>query len=195
MHPRQSEILQCIRDYATRHGRSPTLAEIGATLGVGRNTVHYHVQSMLAAGLLERESGWRGLRIPQDPAGPYAMPLAGRIAAGRPIEAIPGQEHIDLSAMLLGPDRFALIVKGDSMIDAGIFDGDYVVMARRDSAEDGDIVAALIDDEEATLKRLRRTSGGEILLIPENVDMAPMHYSPERVRIQGVLVAQFRRYR
>lgn len=195
MHPRQSEILQCIRDYLVQKGYSPTLAEIGEVLGIGRNTVHYHIQSLLAQGLLEQESGWRGLRIPQDDGGTCSLMLAGRIAAGRPIEAIPGQDRIDLSSFLLGPDKFALIVKGDSMIDAGIFDGDYVIMEHRDTADDGDIVAALIDGEEATLKRLRRARSGEIHLIPENATMAPMHFTPDRVRIQGVLVAQFRSYR
>ena len=195
MHPRQAEILKVIRDYLQAHGCSPTLAEIGDALGVEKNTVHYHVKAMLNAGLLERSPGWRGLHLPPDEEESSLLPLMGRIAAGRPIEAIPGQDALDLSALLLGPGRYALEVKGDSMIDAGIFDGDYVVLERRDVAQDGDIVAALIDDEEATLKRFRRTTGGEILLLPENADMAPLHYAPERVRIQGVLVAQLRRYR
>ncbi|WP_455384237.1 transcriptional repressor LexA [Acidihalobacter prosperus] len=195
MHPRQAEILKVIRDYLRVHGCSPTLAEIGDALGLEKNTVHYHVKAMLRSGLLERSPGWRGLRLPRDEEDSSTLPLVGRIAAGRPIEAIPGQDAIDLSALLLGPGRYALEVKGDSMIDAGIFDGDYVVLERRDVAQDGDIVAALIDDEEATLKRFRRTTGGEVLLLPENADMAPLHYAPERVRIQGVLVAQLRRYR
>lgn len=195
MHPRQAEILRVIRNYLQTHGCSPTLAEIGDALGLEKNTVHYHVKAMLNAGLLERSPGWRGLHLPQDKEESSSLPLMGRIAAGRPIEAIPGQDALDLSALLLGPGRYALEVKGDSMIDAGIFDGDYVVLERRDVAQDGDIVAALIDDEEATLKRFRRTTGGEVLLLPENADMAPLHYAPERVRIQGVLVAQLRRYR
>jgi repressor LexA len=195
MHPRQAEILKVIRNHLQTHGCSPTLAEIGDALGLEKNTVHYHVKTMLSAGILERTPGWRGLRLPREHEDSSALPLVGRIAAGQPIEAIPGQDALDLSALLLGPGRYALQVKGDSMIDAGIFDGDYVVLERRDVAQDGDIVAALIDDEEATLKRFRRTSGGEILLLPENADMAPLHYAPERVRIQGVLVAQLRRYR
>lgn len=199
MSARQAAILRAIRDHLERHGHAPTLAEIGDALGLEKNTVHYHVKAMLAAGVLERAPGWRGLRLPQAEASASAeaglLPLVGRIAAGRPIEAIPGRETLDLPTMLAGPDRYALLVKGDSMIDAGIFDGDYVVLERRDYAQDGDIVAALIDGEEATLKRFRQTHGGEVLLVPENADMAPMHYAPERVRIQGVLVAQLRRYR
>lgn len=195
MHPRQAEILECIRGYLDQHDYSPTLAEIGDALGIGRNTVHYHIQSLLEQGLLEQQSGWRGLRIPQEEGGGVAITMAGRIAAGRPIEAIPGQERIDLSSFFLGPDKYALLVKGDSMIDVGIFDGDYVILEHRETADDGDIVAALIDGEEATLKRFRRTSQGEILLIPENTQMAPMHFTPDRVQIQGVLIAQFRSYR
>lgn len=195
MHPRQAEIIRTIRDHFEAHGCAPTLAEIGRTLGLEKNTVHYHVKAMLAEGLLKREPGWRGLRLPEEEERSMMLPLVGRIAAGRPIEAIPGQDALDLSALLLGPDRYALVVKGDSMIDAGIYDGDYVVLERREYAQDGDIVAALIDDEEATLKRFRRTTGGDVLLLPENADMAPLHYAPERVRIQGVLIAQFRRYR
>jgi repressor LexA len=196
MHPRQAEILTVIRNHLQARGCSPTLAEIGDALGLEKNTVHYHVKAMLGAGILERSPGWRGLRLPQgdDEDASTSLPLVGRIAAGRPIEAIPGRDALDLST-LLGPGRYALQVKGDSMIDAGIFDGDYVVLEHRDVAQDGDIVAALIDDEEATLKRFRRTTSGEVLLLPENADMAPLHYAPERVRIQGVLVAQLRRYR
>lgn len=195
MHPRQAEILRVIRNHLQAHGCSPTLAEIGDALGLEKNTVHYHVKAMLSAGILERSPGWRGLHLPRNEEDSGSLPLVGRIAAGRPIEAIPGQDVLDFSSLLLGPGRYALLVKGDSMVDAGIFDGDYVVLERRDVAQDGDIVAALIDDEEATLKRFRRTTGGEILLLPENADMAPLHYAPERVRIQGVLVAQLRRYR
>ncbi|APZ43204.1 transcriptional repressor LexA [Acidihalobacter ferrooxydans] len=197
MHPRQAEILNAIRNHFTTYGHAPTLTEIGQRLGLEKNTVHYHVRAMLSAGLLIREPGWRGLRLPanMDEEAMRSLPLAGRIAAGHPIEAIPGQDALDLSALLLGSGRYALQVKGESMIDAGIFDGDYVILERRDHAQDGDIVAALIDNEDATLKRLRHTNAGEVLLVPENADMAPMVFAPERVSIQGVLVAQLRRYR
>ncbi|MEJ2061452.1 MAG: transcriptional repressor LexA [Gammaproteobacteria bacterium] len=196
MHPKQAEILQYLRDYQALHGRAPTLGEIGRAVGLAsRSTAHYHVNALVEAGHLERSPGWRGVRLAEEHQNPLALPLAGRIAAGHPIEAIPGQDEIDFAGMLLGPDRYVLQVRGDSMVEAGILDGDYVVMRRAESADDGDIVAALIDDEEATLKRLRQCRNGEVLLIPENSQMTALRYDAERVRIQGILVAQLRSYR
>jgi repressor LexA len=121
------------------------------------------------------------------------LPLLGRIAAGQPIEAIAGQERLDLGD-LLGSDRYALQVQGNSMIGAGILDGDLVIIEPCDTADDGAIVVALIDDEEATLKRLKRLKSGRIKLIAENPDIPPFTYAAKRVRIQGVLVCQLRRY-
>ncbi len=122
------------------------------------------------------------------------VPLIGRIAAGQPIEAVEDSNWLDLSAFLVGPDRYALRVTGDSMIDAGILDGDTVILRKQDTANAGDIVVALIDMQEATLKRLGRTGNGMVELIPENSTMAPMIYSAERVSFQGVLVGQLRHY-
>jgi repressor LexA len=96
--------------------------------------------------------------------------------------------------MLGGEDRYVLKVTGDSMIDIGICDGDFVVCETRDTARDGEIVVALIDDNEATLKRFKRGRGGRVLLIPENSSMAALEFDATRVRIQGVLVAQVRTY-
>ena len=101
----------------------------------------------------------------------------------------------DVGALFEGPGRrFALEVRGDSMSEAGILDGDLVIIEPRDSADDGAIVVALIDEDEATLKRLQRRANGEVALIPANRDMAPMIYPADRVRIQGVLVNLMRRY-
>ncbi|MCU7862393.1 MAG: transcriptional repressor LexA, partial [Candidatus Thiodiazotropha sp. (ex Lucinoma borealis)] len=124
-----------------------------------------------------------------------SLPLLGAIAAGQPIEAITGQDRLDLTDYLLGPNRYALQVKGDSMTGIGILDGDLVIIERCDTADDNAIVVALIDDEEATLKRLRRLKSGRIKLIAENPDIPPMIYAAKRVRIQGVLVCQLRQYR
>jgi repressor LexA len=123
-----------------------------------------------------------------------ALPLAGRIAAGQPIEAIEGQEEISLADFFLGPGRFALRVTGDSMVEAGILDGDTVIIKACQTAEEEAIVVALIDGEEATLKRLKRERDGSITLLPENRALKPMHYPAERVAIQGVVVGQMRRY-
>jgi len=122
------------------------------------------------------------------------VPLHGRIAAGLPVEALESDQSLSVPAALLGPgDHYALEVSGDSMIDAGIFDGDYALIRRCEDARDGDIVVALIDDAEATLKFLRREKG-IIRLDPANAAYEPQRYPPERVRVQGKLAGLLRRY-
>jgi repressor LexA len=126
---------------------------------------------------------------------PPTIPLAGKIAAGLPIEAIEDQQELNLAEMFMGPELFALRVTGDSMIDAGILDEDYVIIKKQLVANDGDIVVAMIDKAEATLKRFKRKGERQIALIPENPEMEPMIYPAERVSIHGVLVGQLRNYR
>jgi len=128
-------------------------------------------------------------------ARPVAVPVMGRIAAGTPIEAIQTRSHtINMpSDLLTTGEHFALEVRGDSMIEAGILDGDIALIKRSDAADTGDIVVALIDDEEATLKRFRRR-GASIALEPANAAYEVRILPPNRVRIQGKLVGLFRRY-
>ncbi|HZF44569.1 MAG TPA: transcriptional repressor LexA [Sphingomonadaceae bacterium] len=122
------------------------------------------------------------------------LPLHGRIAAGLPIEAIEGHSSLMVPAALLGPgEHYALEVAGDSMVEEGILDGDYALVRKTDTARDGEIVVALIDDSEATLKTFRR-EGQMIRLDPANRNYAPQRYSPEQVRIQGRLSGLLRRY-
>ena len=122
------------------------------------------------------------------------LPLHGRIAAGLPIEAIEGQSSLSVPAALLGPgEHYALEVAGDSMVEEGILDGDYELVRKTDTARDGEIVVALINDEEATLKTFRR-EGQMIRLDPANRNYAPQRYSPDQVRIQGRLSGLLRRY-
>ena len=122
------------------------------------------------------------------------VPLHGRIAAGAPIEAIEGQSSMPVPAALLGPgEHYALEVSGDSMIEAGIFDGDFALVKRTDSARDGEIVVALVDNEEATLKYLRRESG-RVRLDPANGSYEPQVYEAHRVQVQGKLAGLLRRY-
>ena len=122
------------------------------------------------------------------------IPLHGRIAAGAPIEAIEGQSSLPVPAALLGPgEHFALEVSGDSMIEAGIFDGDFALIRRTDTARDGEIVVALVEDEEATLKYLRRADG-RVTLDPANSSYEAQVYRPEQVRVQGKLAGLLRRY-
>ncbi len=130
-----------------------------------------------------------------DSSRPVAVPVMGRIAAGTPIEAIQNKSHvINMPADLLSSgEHFALEVRGDSMIEAGILDGDMAVIKRTDAADTGDIVVALIDEEEATLKRFRRR-GASIALEPANTAYEVRILPPNRVRIQGKLISLFRRY-
>ena len=122
------------------------------------------------------------------------LPLYGRIAAGAPIEAIPGYDKAAVPLDLVGPgEHYALQVAGDSMIEAGIFDGDTVIIQKVDTAENGAIVVALVDDNEATLKRLRR-KGASIALEPANPAHETRIFGPDRVRVQGKLVGLIRRY-
>lgn len=122
------------------------------------------------------------------------LPLHGRIAAGAPIEALEGQSSLPVPAALLGPgEHYALEVSGDSMIEAGIFDGDFALIRRTDTARDGEIVVALVDEEEATLKFLRRDAG-MVRLDPANASYDPQVYESHRVKVQGKLAGLLRRY-
>jgi repressor LexA len=122
------------------------------------------------------------------------IPLHGRIAAGLPIEAIEGQSMLSVPAALLGPgEHYALEVAGDSMVEAGILDGDYALVRKADNARDGEIVVALVDDSEATLKFFRR-EGSMVRLDPANRAYDPQRYKPNQIRIQGKLAGLLRRY-
>jgi repressor LexA len=122
------------------------------------------------------------------------IPLHGRIAAGTPIEALQGTESFTVPAALLGPgEHYALEVSGDSMVEEGILDGDFALIRKVDTARDGEIVVALIDEEEATLKTFRR-EGSMVRLDPANRHYEPQRYDPRRVQIQGRLAGLIRRY-
>lgn len=190
--------LQFIRKYLAQYGYAPRFKEIGLAIGVtSQGTVHRYVQSLEDKGYIERMKGnSRGMSLVELPlVSAPTIPLVGKIAAGLPIEAIEDQQELNLSEMFMGPELFALRVTGDSMMDAGILDNDYVIIKKQPVARDGDIVVAMIDKVEATLKRFKRKSESEIALIPENADMETMVYPAERVNIHGVLVGQMRNYR
>lgn len=122
------------------------------------------------------------------------LPLAGKIAAGTPIEALQGTDSFAVPAALLGPgEHYALEVSGDSMVEEGILDGDYVLIRKAETAREGEIVVALIDDAEATLKTFRR-EGSMVRLDPANRAYEPQRYEPRRVKIQGRLAGLIRRY-
>ena len=193
----EEKILQCITRHITQNGHAPTLVEIGESLDIkSKGTVHRYIESLIEKGHLHRVGrSWRGLRLTGEQSRRLLiLPFAGRIAAGQPIEAIPEQLEINFSEMLMGEGRYVLEVKGDSMIEAGIFNGDFVIIHQCETANNGDIVVALIDNGEATLKKLRK-HGDRVELIPANQSMVPMIYPADRVHIQGIVVSQVRNYR
>lgn len=197
---RQRQTLNFIRSYIDENGYPPKLKEIGDHLGISsRGTVHRYIRALEDENLIQVTTGRsRGIvmvdnetttRIDED-----SLPLAGTIAAGMPIEAIEDQETINLNEFFVRPGRFVLRVQGDSMIEDGIFDGDMVIMEGCQTARDNEIVVALIDREEATLKRIKNNQDGSISLIPANQSMQVFRYSADRVSIQGRIVGQFRAY-
>lgn len=202
---REREVYDFVRAYTDRHGVPPKLREIGVHLGVtSRGTVHRYLRAIEEAGLIAiTPDRARGVRLVSKATGGSAqktgprpiLPVLGRIAAGLPIEAIPDETEIDLSEFFMGANRFVLRVDGESMVEAGILHGDMVIVESRNSARDGEIVVALIDNQEATLKTFRRNPDGSITLHPANRGMVPMRFAAERVTIQGIVVGQMRSYR
>jgi repressor LexA len=195
---KQRLTLDFIERYIARHTVSPKLQEIAEGIGIrSRGVAHRYVQALADTGFIALDNGkHRGISLlkPNPHRSESVLPLLGRIAAGRPIEAIPGEDQIDLQDFF-GHNNFAVRVQGDSMIEAGILDGDTVIIEFRETADDGDIVVALIDEAETTLKRFKRSHRGRyIKLIPANKDMEEMVYEASRVRIQGVLIGQLRKY-
>jgi repressor LexA len=194
---RQRAILEHLREGREHQAQPPTLDELCRELGLrSRGSMHKHVQALVQAGHLEPLSGkQRGVRL-REPGQEQllSLPLLGRIAAGRPIEALENPQDLEVPMQLRGKGRcYVLQVRGDSMIDEGILDGDWVVVEQRDHASDGEIVVALIDGEEATLKRIEQTPSA-CILHPANPNLASLSYSPERVQIQGVVTGQMRAY-
>ncbi len=197
---RQQQIYDYLREHLEEFAHPPTLDELCDALGLkSRGSLHKQIQALIENGLVEPMNNLRrGIRLvdeePGDAADSDALPLYGYIAAGSPIEAIRNPEHIDVPAQLRTPNPcYVLEVRGDSMIDEGILDGDWVVIEHRERASNGEIVVALVDGEEATLKRLEQR-GGEVILHPANSSLSAMHFRAEQVQIQGVLVGQMRRY-
>ena len=158
---RQADVLAWLEEHRRRGGHPPTFDEICRGLRLrSRGSLHKHVHALIDAGLVEPIRGRRhGVRL-REAAAPGEVPLAGTIVAGRPIEAVEVPESVEVPS-LLRSDRpcFALRVRGDSMIGDGILDGDIVIVERREEAREGEIVVALIDGAEATLKRLRSLAG------------------------------------
>ena len=198
--PSEKKTLRFIQKYCIEKGYSPTLTEIAKGIGIkSKGVVHRYIKTLESLNLISISSHRkRGICLnleayENQSVAPF-IPLLGRIAAGQPIEAIEGREEINLADFIMNPDRFALQVSGDSMIEAGILDGDTVIVKHQNTAENGDIIVALIDGLEATLKRLKKLPDEMILLIPENKLMEGIIYEAKRIQIQGVVVGQLRSY-
>jgi len=217
---KQHELLLYIHKHLGETGVSPSFEEMKDALDLkSKSGVHRLISALEERGFIRRlanraralevvrmpDSG--GARTPEPandsgaaPRVPQAandvleIPLHGRIAAGTPIEALQGTESLPVPAALLGPgEHYALEVAGDSMVEVGILDGDYALVRKTDSARDGEIVVALINNEEATLKTFRR-EGQMIRLDPANRRYDPQRYQPDEVQIQGKLAGLLRRY-
>jgi repressor LexA len=193
--PRQLEILRFIRDFRNHHGYSPTMQEIGDHLGLTKVTVFEHVGSLERKGVLLRGAKHkaRSLQVSEKfdfgDEKPTRIPLAGRIAAGMPIEAVEDRQTLDLEEVFDGDDTFVLRVTGQSMIDEHICDGDWVVCRRAETARNGDTVVALLEDGEATLKTFYRDKG-RIRLQPANPEFEPIF--ARNVTVQGVVIGVIR---
>jgi repressor LexA len=198
---RQRQILDFFQEYNAAHGISPTLEEVARHFGVNKVTIFGHVSELERKGVLARAARGvsRGLQVvaPSSPA-PGGIPVLGRIAAGAPIEALEADSSSEARELLAwedllpkGRDVFALRVRGRSMVEDGIHDGDLVLVERRSEARDGEVVVAILPGEEATLKRLYREPGG-FRLEPSNAAMEPIH-APE-VEVRGVVIGVVRRF-
>ena len=198
--PKQLKILETIRDFRVRNGYSPTMQELADQLGVSKVTIFEHVEALERKELILRaRNRARSLEVSPtvklpDESKPASYPIVGTIAAGHPIEAIEsGREPLELEN-LFNPRHgtYVLRVKGNSMIEDHIADGDYVIIERREIARDGEVVVALLDDGQATLKRFYKERG-RVRLQPANSTMAPI-YVDKDIKIQGVLIGILRTY-
>jgi repressor LexA len=196
---RQKEILDFLARHIERKGYAPTIEEIGEHFGLSSlATVHKHLTNLQHKGLIKRE--WNRSRalelVPVDvKVRAVELPLLGRVAAGTPIEAVSGSETIFVPEDMVGRrDTYVLQVKGDSMIDEHIRDGDYVIVESRKTARDGEMVIALLEEEKVTLKKLYRESGGRVRLQPANARLKPMYVEADALRVQGVVIGVLRKY-
>jgi repressor LexA len=201
---RQRQVYDFIHDFVQKNGYSPSFEEIAAGLGLSSlATVHKHIVNLEKKNLLKRDYNRsrsidvlpvRGLfkRVAKAPT-EIALPLMGRIAAGQPIEAVENRETISLGDITRSKDVFVLQVKGESMKDEHIVDGDYVLVEKSQSARDGEIVVALVEGTDATLKRLYR-EGANIRLQPSNAALKPIVVPAKSVQVQGRVIGVLRKY-
>jgi repressor LexA len=201
---RQRQVYDFISDFVQKNGYSPSFEEIGEGMGLNSlATVHKHISNLETKGLLTRDYNRSRSIDLVPPKGrlkqamsvntTMVLPLLGRIAAGQPIEAVERNETISLADFVQSKEVFVLEVRGESMQDEHIMDGDYVLVERIKTAHNGDIVVALIDENDATLKRFYR-EGDNIRLQPSNAAMKPIIVPAAAVQIQGRVIGVLRKY-
>lgn len=201
---RQKEVLNYLVSFLNKNGYSPSFEEIAHALKLtSLATVHKHLSTLEKKGFIRRGYNQsRSIEVVQLPK-PVRdeilerhmseLPLAGRIAAGRPLEAVESNETISLSDFARGRNTYVLQVKGESMREDHILDGDFIVVEQTHVANPGEIVIALVGEDEATVKRFYREPGGKIRLQPANSEMAPIVVPSENVKIQGKVVGVLRK--
>jgi len=205
---RQKQVLDALQHFMDKHGYSPSFEELARALRVtSLATVHKHIATLERKGFIRRGYNQsRSIEIVQLPQPvrqqviervvqhEVELPLAGRIAAGQPLEAVEERETISLGDFTRGHNTFVLQVKGNSMQDDHILDGDYIIVEQTQVANPGEIVVALVGEGEATLKRFYRESGGKVRLQPANAQMAPIVVPAADVKIQGRVIGVLRKY-
>lgn len=198
--PRQLDVLVAIRNYRHIHGYAPTMQELADQLGTSKVTIFEHVGALEKKRVLRRDKHKaRSLEIVAEEKLPdenrtTKLPLLGNIAAGSPIEAVENREELDLEDLFCSKQGvYALRIRGESMIDDHLCDGDIVVIERRDTAKNGEQVVALLDSGEATLKRYFK-EGAKVRLQPANKSMEPRLVDADKCRVQGVVIGVLRSY-
>ncbi len=195
---RQREILDYIDSFISSYGYSPSFEEIATYFGYSSlATVHEHLTNLEEKGLIRKNyNKSRSLEVVQaEGTLSVELPLLGNVAAGLPIEAIEEQETLSVPHDMLRPgNNYVLRVRGDSMIEEQIRDGDYIVVNSRSGADNGEMVVALVNGDSATVKKFFREPDGRVRLQPANPTMKPMYFAEEEVQIQGIVVAVIRRY-
>ncbi len=202
---RQKEVLNYLVAFLNKHGYAPSFEEIAHAMKLtSLATVHKHLSTLEKKGFVRRGYNQsRSIEVMQLPKQVreeildrhvVELPLAGRIAAGRPLEAVEDHETISLADFARGQNSFVLQVKGESMRDDHILDGDYIVVEQTQVANPGEIVVALVGEDEATVKRFYREPGGKIRLQPANSQMAPIVLPATDVKIQGKVVGVLRKF-
>jgi len=199
---RQRQVYDFIANFVQSHGYSPSFEEIGTGMGLSSlATVHKHITNLEKKGLLKRDyNRSRSIdilppkgRMKQTMSAPLSLPLLGRIAAGQPIEAVENPETISLGDFTGSKDVFVLQVRGDSMQEEAILDGDYVLIEKTQTAHNGEIVVALVGGADATLKRIYR-EGDKTRLQPSNSTMQPIIVPAAQVAVQGRVIGVLRKY-